>query len=79
MCSFPRWSALLLRKARHDGDEQFALSVKRPDVFFLKIALNAMIFEFPDRSQAVDRVSGKAADRFCDDEVYPTRLFDTKQ
>ncbi|BAR05085.1 hypothetical protein PSDT_0565 [Parascardovia denticolens DSM 10105 = JCM 12538] len=59
----------LLRNAAHDGDEQLALAVEGPDVFFLEIALNAMLFEFPDGGQAVDCVPGEPADGLGENDV----------
>ena len=41
-------AAFLLRQRRHDRYEQFALTVKRVDVFFLKVNLDALFFEFTD-------------------------------
>ena len=63
-------AAFFLRKAAHNGQEQFALTVERPDVFLLKVHLHATLFQLADRGKAVHRVSGKAADRFGDDEIY---------
>ena len=62
--------AFFLCQAAHDGDEEFSFSVQRPDVFLLEINLDALIFEFPHCGQTVDGVSGKAADRLRNDEVY---------
>ena len=39
------------------------------DILLLKVDFYAFFFQFADGNQAVDRVSGEAADRFCDDEV----------
>lgn len=61
--------AFFLCQAAHDGDEEFALGIERPDVFLLEINLNAPVLELAYRRQAVHGISGKAADRFCDDEV----------
>lgn len=63
-------TAFFLRKARHDGQQQFAFAVKGVDVFFFKIDLYAFFLQLADGDQAVDRISGKSADRFRDDEVH---------
>ena len=70
-------AAFFLGKAGHNGNQQFALGIQRPDILFLEINLHAFFFQLPDGSQAVDRVSGKPADRLGDDEIYFIRLFDT--
>ena len=62
-------AAFFLCQARHDGEQQFALAVKGVDVLFFEVDFYAFFFQFADGNQAVDRVSGEAADRFCDDEV----------
>ncbi|MPN44451.1 hypothetical protein SDC9_192016 [bioreactor metagenome] len=62
-------AALFLRQRRHDRYEQFALAVQSVDVFFLKVYLDALFFEFTNGHQTVDRISCEAADAFCDDEV----------
>lgn len=54
--------AFLLCQRGHDGQEQLPLSVKRPDVLFFKIALDAVFLELADGGQTVYRVPGKAAD-----------------
>ena len=36
--------ALLLGKAGHDGDEQFALGIQCPDILFFKINLHTFFF-----------------------------------
>lgn len=63
-------AALLLGQRGHDGNEQFALAVEGPDVFLFKVDLHAMLLQLADGGQAVHRVSGKAAHRLGDDEVY---------
>lgn len=61
--------AFLLRQRGHDGQEQFALPVERPDILFFKIALDAVFLELADGGQAVHRVPGKTADALGHDEV----------
>ena len=61
--------AFFLCQAAHDGDEQFALGIERPDIFLLEINLDALVLELAYRCQAVHGISSKAADRFRDDEV----------
>lgn len=61
--------AFFLRQGTHDGDEEFALGIKRPDIFLLEIYLDALVLELAYRRQAVHGVSGETADRFRDDEV----------
>ena len=56
--------ALLLCKAGHDGNKQFALAVEGPDVLFLEIAFAASFFQPADGGKAVDRISGKAGHAF---------------
>ena len=55
-------SALLLGKARHDGQQELALAVDGSDVLFFKIELGNMLLQLADGGQAVNRVSGKSAD-----------------
>lgn len=62
-------AAFFLCQARHDGEQQFALAVKGVDVLFFEVDFYAFFFQFADGNQAVNRVSGEAADRLCDDEV----------
>jgi hypothetical protein len=58
-----------LCQAAHDSDEEFALGIERPDVFLFEINLDTLVLELAYRCQAVHGISGKAADRFRDDEV----------
>ena len=44
-------------------------ALEGPDVFFLKIDLDAVFLQLPDGGQGVDRVPRKAADRLGDDQV----------
>ena len=60
---------LFLRQRGHDRQQKFTLAVEGPDVFFFKIDLDVVLLEFPDGSQAIDCVSGKAADRLRDNQV----------
>ena len=55
-------AAFFLCQARHDGEQQFALAVKGVDVLFFEVDFYAFFFQFADGNQAVDRVSGEAAD-----------------
>ena len=61
--------ALLLRQRGHDGQQQLALAVKRPDVLFLKVALHPVLLQLPDGREAVHRVPCEAGDALGDDEV----------
>lgn len=69
---------LLLRKAGHDGDQQFTLGVQGVDVFLLEIDLHTFFFQLSDSSEAVHGVTSEAADGFCDDEVHLNVVYDTK-
>ena len=60
--------ALFLGEAGHDGQQELALTVKGPYVLLLEIDLGAMLLQFPNGRQAVDRVSCKPADRLCENE-----------
>ena len=62
-------TGFFLREGTHDSNQQLTLGVQRPDVFLLKVNLHAFFFELTDCGQAVDRISGKAADRFGNDKV----------
>ena len=62
-------TALFLGKAGHYRNQQLTFGVKGPDVFLLEIDLHTGFFQFSDGGQAVDRISGKAADRLGDDQV----------
>lgn len=62
-------AAFFLCQARHDGEQQFALAVKGVDVLFFEVDFYAFFFQLADGNQAVNRVSGEATDRLCDDEV----------
>lgn len=57
------------RQRGHDRQQKLTLAVEGPDVFFFKIDLDVVLLEFPDGSQAIDCVSGKAADRLRDNQV----------
>ena len=63
-------AAFLLGQRGHDRQHQLTLAVKGPDVFLFKIRLNALVLQLADGGQAVDCVSGKAADGLGDDEIY---------
>ena len=60
---------LLLGKARHDGDQQFALAIEGVNALFLEIDLSAVFLQLANGGKAVHSVSGKAADGFRDDQV----------
>ena len=62
-------SGFFLRQRGHDCDEKFSLPIKGPDVFFFKIALDAMLLQLTDGSEGINRVPGKPADRLCDDKI----------
>lgn len=62
-------AAFFLRERAHDGDEELAFRVERPDVFLLEINLDALVLELPHGGQAVDGVAGETADALRDDEV----------
>lgn len=62
-------AAFFLREGAHDGDEELAFRVERPDVFFLEIDLDALVLELPHGGQAVDGVAGETADALRDNEV----------
>ena len=62
-------AALFLRKARHDGDEQFPFGVEGHDIFFLEEAFTAGFFQSADGGQAVYGVPGEAADGLGDNKV----------
>lgn len=66
---FRNTPAFLLGKAAHDGQQQFAFSVKSPDVFLLEKAFYAMLFQLPDGGQAVHSIPGKTADALGDDQI----------
>ena len=68
---FGNGAALLLGKARHNGDQQFTLAVKGVNTLFLEIDLSAVFLQLADGSEAVHGISGKAADGFRDDQVDP--------
>ena len=62
-------SGLLLCQRGHNREQQLALAIEGPDVFFLKIALHIVFLQGSDGGKAVNRVSGKTADRLRDDQV----------
>ncbi len=57
-----------LSKRGHYRDEQLAFAVEGVDVFFLKIDLGAVLFEFSNGGEAVNGVACKTADGFSDDQ-----------
>ena len=61
--------AFLLGKGCHDGKQHLALGVHRVDGLFFKENRNVQILEFTDVFQAIQRVTGKSADRLGDDHV----------
>ena len=66
---FRNAAGFFLRKAGHDGNEQFSLPVKGPDVFLFKEAFHAFLLQVADGRQAVHGVAGKAANRLGDDQI----------
>ena len=58
-------------KARHDGDQQFALAIEGVNALFLEIDLSAVFLQLANGGEAVHSVSSKAADGFRDDQVNP--------
>ena len=61
--------AFLLGKGRHDRQKHLALGVHCVDGLFLEENRNVQILELTDVFQAIQRVTGKAADRLGDDHV----------
>jgi hypothetical protein len=59
----------LLGKGRHNRKEYFAFGVHCVDGFLLEENRNVKVFELSDVFQAVQRVTGKAADRFGDNHI----------
>ena len=68
---FGNGATLLLGKARHDGDQQFAFAVEGVDTLLFKIDLGAVLLQLADGGEAVHGISGKAVDGFRDDQVDP--------
>lgn len=62
-------SGLLLCQRGHNREQQLALAIEGPDVFFLKIALHIVFLQGSDGGKAVNRVSGKPADALCHDQI----------
>ena len=62
-------AGFFLCKAAHDGQEQFSLAVKRVDVFFFKIDLDAFFLQLSYRHQTVNCVPGETTDRLRDYQV----------
>ena len=62
-------AALFLCQRTHNRNEEFPFCVQCPDIFLFKIDFNPFIFQFSHGGQAVHRIPGKPADRFCDDKV----------
>ena len=61
--------AFFLRKAGHDGDEQFAFGIEGPDILIFNKDLRVVCLQLADGGKAVHRVPGKAAHRLRYDEV----------
>ena len=59
----------LLGDAGHDRDEELSLSIHRIDIFLLEQDRDAEGFQLSDVLQAVQCISGKTTDRFCNDHV----------
>ena len=53
------------KKRQHD----FAVGVQGLDVLFFKENIDSEFLQLTNRPQKRDRISGKAADRFCDDHI----------
>ena len=62
-------AAFFLSNAGHDGDQQLALSIQRIDALFFKIYCNPAFLELADGSQGINRISGKAGDGLCENQV----------
>ena len=70
--------AFLLCQRCHDGQQNLSLRIHCVDILFFKEYRNVLLFKLPDVFQAVQRVSGKSANRLCNDHVdFPSHaLFD---
>ena len=58
----------LLCQRGHDREQQLALAIEG-QMFSSQIALHVVFLQGSDGGKAVNRVSGKTADRLCDDQV----------
>ena len=54
---------------RQDGQHQFSVRAHGVDVLLFKEHIDTQAFQFPNGFQQRDRISGKAGDTFCNDEV----------
>ena len=61
--------AFLLGQRSHNGKKHFPLGVHRIDGFLFKVNRDVLIFKLADKFQAVQRVSGKATNGFCDNHI----------
>ena len=66
---FGNTATFLLRKRGHDGNKQFALTIKGVNSLFFKITLHAVFFQLSDCHKAVHGVPCKSADRFGNNKV----------
>ena len=66
-------ATLFLCKARHDGQEQFALTIESPDVFLLEIALRPAFLQLSDGREAIHCVSRKSAHALRYDQIDSSR------
>ena len=60
-------------KRSHDGEHDLALGIHGVDVLLLEENGYALFLKLPDVFQAVQGISGKPADRFCNDHVDAAR------
>ena len=63
-------AGFILRKARHNGEHQFALHLARVDVFLLEENVNTHRTEPADGLHALHGVAGKSADGLYENIVY---------
>ena len=66
---FRNRTAFLLSQRTHNGDEQFAFTIKSPNIFLFKETFHMMFFQFSDSCQAVNRISSEPTYTFCDNQV----------
>ena len=65
--------ALLLRKRSEDGQHQLTVPAQTVDILLLKIDRNAQLLQLSYRFQQRHRVTGEAADGFCEHPVDSAR------
>jgi len=66
---FTQVSALLLSQAAENRQQDLPGAIQGVDPFFFKNDPDILFFELPDILQAVNRVSGKPADRLGDNQI----------